>query len=106
MHLRGTDVPMPEIMGSIGVGLGVVACVAVIIMVTRAVRAIPRVVFQPPSRQSHLGSQVVMLPTARGNRIPAFFFDRKAQHTILVSHGNAEDLSECACEGRLCVTGA
>jgi hypothetical protein len=54
-------------------------------------------VFQPPAKPSHINStKYILLPTARGNMIPAFYFDRSAHLTILVSHGNAEDLGACA----------
>lgn len=50
-------------------------------------------VFQPPAKPSHINStKYILLPTAKGNMIPAFYFDRSAHLTILVSHGNAEDL--------------
>ncbi len=50
-------------------------------------------VFQPPSKPSPINNtKYIMLPTAKGNMIPAFYFDRSAHLTVLVSHGNAEDL--------------
>lgn len=53
-------------------------------------------VFQPPAKPSHINStKYILLPTAKGNMIPAFYFDRSAHLTILVSHGNAEDLGAC-----------
>jgi hypothetical protein len=52
-------------------------------------------VFQPPSKPSHINStKYIVLPTSKGNMIPAFYFDRSAHLTVLVSHGNAEDLGE------------
>lgn len=53
-------------------------------------------VFQPPAKPSHINStKYILLPTAKGNMVPAFYFDRSAHLTILVSHGNAEDLGGC-----------
>ncbi len=57
-------------------------------------------VFQPPAKPSHINStKYILLPTAKGNMIPAFYFDRSAHLTILVSHGNAEDLGESSSSG-------
>lgn len=58
---------------------------------------ISSIVFQPPKKPAHINStKYIMLPTAKGNLIPAFYFDRSAHITVLVSHGNAEDLGACA----------
>lgn len=58
------------------------------------------VVFQPPSPPSHLSSTkhggLVWLSTSKGNKIPAIYIDRNANITILISHGNAEDLGKGA----------
>lgn len=60
-------------------------------------------VFQPPAKPSHLNStKYILLPTAKGTMIPAFYFDRSAHLTILVSHGNAEDLGKCCLWGVWC----
>ncbi len=48
--------------------------------------------FQPPDPTYTGDSNLIWLETRRGNRIPAFFINRKAPLTILFSHGNAEDL--------------
>lgn len=61
---------------------------------------ISSLVFQPPSKRSHINStKYIILPTSKGNRIPAFYFDRSAHITVLVSHGNAEDLGELSQSG-------
>lgn len=63
-----------------------------------ATLSLSSVVFQPPNPPSHLSSAkhggLVWLVTAKGNRIPAIYIDRQAPITILISHGNAEDLGE------------
>lgn len=64
---------------------------------------ISSLVFQPPSKPSHINStKYIVLPTSKGNMIPAFYFDRSAHLTVLVSHGNAEDLGKYrgCCRGR------
>lgn len=55
--------------------------------------AISNIVFQPPSFPSTIKkSDIIMLTTRKGNSIAAFYVDEGAATTIVVSHGNAEDL--------------
>mmetsp|Transcript_73220 Transcript_73220/g.136828 ORF Transcript_73220/g.136828 Transcript_73220/m.136828 type:complete len:261 (-) Transcript_73220:85-867(-) len=52
-----------------------------------------KVVFQPPSASYRSDPNLIWLVTSCGERIPAFWLESKgAQHTLLFSHGNAEDL--------------
>lgn len=48
--------------------------------------------FQPPDPTYQPDPKLIWLSTKRGQRIPAFFLDKRAPLTILFSHGNAEDL--------------
>jgi len=48
--------------------------------------------FQPPDPTYQADPNLIWLSTKRGQRIPAFFIDRRASITLLFSHGNAEDL--------------
>ena len=59
--------------------------------------ALSHIVFQPPHRtmERERGSSI-LLATRHGNVIPAVFFDKDAPQTILMSHGNAENLSRVA----------
>lgn len=50
------------------------------------------VVFRPPQPPPRKESSGLLLTTAHGNRIPAIFLNKGAPHTLLLSHGNAEDL--------------
>ena len=50
-------------------------------------------VFQPPELSYvHTRNEMIYLATKKGAKIPAFYLDRRAQVTVLFSHGNAEDL--------------
>lgn len=54
--------------------------------------AIQGMLFQPPEPTYQADPNLIWLTTRRGQRIPAFFIDKRAPITILFSHGNAEDL--------------
>lgn len=55
--------------------------------------SLSQIVFQPPEPQGLLDPEdIVLLTTEHGNRIPAVWCYRDAPQTILMSHGNAEDL--------------
>lgn len=53
---------------------------------------VEKLLFQPPEPSYHPDPSIIWLNTRRGQRIAAFFIDRKATLTLLFSHGNAEDL--------------
>lgn len=53
---------------------------------------IEKLLFQPPEPSYNSDPNLIWLSTRRGERIAAFFLDRKAPITVLFSHGNAEDL--------------
>jgi len=54
---------------------------------------ISQLLFQPPDvSYLHAKKHIIWLKTVKNESIPAFFIDRKAQVTVLFSHGNAEDL--------------
>mmetsp|Transcript_17165 Transcript_17165/g.49686 ORF Transcript_17165/g.49686 Transcript_17165/m.49686 type:complete len:307 (+) Transcript_17165:59-979(+) len=51
------------------------------------------VVFKPPAEATYgTDPNLIWLNTSENQVIPAFFIDRQASHTLLFSHGNAEDL--------------
>ena len=50
------------------------------------------IVFQPPHPSSRSSSSSLTLTTLHGNRIPAAFINGDHHQTLLISHGNAEDL--------------
>lgn len=55
--------------------------------------AMSALLFQPPdSSYRSNDSRFFQLSTTRGQRIHAFFIDREESHTVLFSHGNAEDI--------------
>lgn len=49
------------------------------------------IVFQPPKRTTRMNYKILLV-TSDGNTIPAQFFNQQEAFTILISHGNAEDL--------------
>lgn len=54
--------------------------------------SLAKVVFQPPDATYSKDRNLIWLHTSEHQVIPAFFIDRDAKHTLLFSHGNAEDL--------------
>lgn len=50
------------------------------------------VVFQPPQPTPVKDLRGMQLTTAHGNKIPAIYLNKGAPRTLLLSHGNAEDL--------------
>lgn len=50
------------------------------------------IVFQPPQPSARSASSSLTLTTIHGNKIPAVFLNGDYHQTILLSHGNAEDL--------------
>ncbi|HEX8636825.1 MAG TPA: alpha/beta hydrolase [Pyrinomonadaceae bacterium] len=56
-----------------------------------------KLIFQPQPSSYRDHSEIIKLTTANGERISARFFQNPAaEHTILFSHGNAEDLGTAA----------
>ena len=55
--------------------------------------SISNLVFQPPLPKLKPPSSTLLLQTSDGNRIPAKFFNMNREFTILMSHGNAEDIT-------------
>lgn len=51
-----------------------------------------RIVFQPPTPRQQGPSSTLCLKTSDGNTIPVKFFNLGREYTILMSHGNAEDI--------------
>ena len=52
-----------------------------------------KLIFFPPSPGYHDSDQVIKIPTANGAVIAAFYLPNKqAKYTLLISHGNAEDI--------------
>ena len=51
------------------------------------------IVFQPPPPKSRGQPATLYLRTSKNNQIPARFFNLGREYTILMSHGNAEDIS-------------
>ena len=49
-------------------------------------------VFQPPPCKLKSPASTLFLQTSDGNTIPAKFFNLGREYTILMSHGNAEDI--------------
>lgn len=49
-------------------------------------------VFQPPHVTYNHDEHIIWLRTTKGSKIPSFHIDRKANITVLFSHGNAENL--------------
>lgn len=54
--------------------------------------ALSAVVFRPPEASYGNDPNLIWLNTSAKHVIPAFYLDRQAPHTLLFSHGNAEDL--------------
>lgn len=50
-------------------------------------------VFQPPPTKLKSPSSSISLQTSDGNTIPARYFNLGREYTILMSHGNAEDIT-------------
>jgi alpha-beta hydrolase superfamily lysophospholipase len=52
-----------------------------------------KIIFQPPPSSYRDGPEIIKLDTGNGEKISAIhLFNQGARHTILYSHGNAEDL--------------
>merc|ERR1719389_935166 len=54
--------------------------------------AVEKLAFQPPRSSYNRDPNLIWLHTSENEIIPAFFIDNDAKHTLLFSHGNAEDL--------------
>ncbi len=62
-------------------------------LISIAILFADRVIFQPPNPSYRDTAQIIKLTTATGETISAKFYSNdNAHHTILFSHGNAEDL--------------
>lgn len=55
--------------------------------------SLSNLVFQPPPSKLKPPVSTLILQTSDGNQIPARFFNLNREFTILMSHGNAEDIS-------------
>jgi fermentation-respiration switch protein FrsA (DUF1100 family) len=55
--------------------------------------SVSSLVFQPPTQKKVFNPHLVFLQTENNNLIPAKFFNDGQEFTILMSHGNAEDIT-------------
>jgi fermentation-respiration switch protein FrsA (DUF1100 family) len=56
--------------------------------------SVTSLVFQPPGPKKRAPSYSIYLETESGNKVPAKFFNLGREYTILMSHGNAEDINQ------------
>jgi abhydrolase domain-containing protein 17 len=55
--------------------------------------SVNHLVFQPPPPKKKPPGYMIYLQTSSGNSIPARYFNMGREYTILMSHGNAEDIT-------------